>query len=133
MIKELEGLLSNKTVANGYGVNNYYGVRLPLLRNIAKTIAKEKRYEFFAEKHASFEELTLHAYAIGYLKEDIDTCEFLIPTLVFEEIENGSSRVSVLKTNAVWQGVTYKEDKPKVVSEIKKLVDNGEYKEGLWN
>ena len=74
MIKELEGLLSNKTVANGYGVNNYYGVRLPLLRNIAKTIAKEKRYEFFAEKHASFEELTIHAYAIGYLKEDIDTC-----------------------------------------------------------
>ena len=66
-------------------------------------------------------------------KEDIETCEFLIPTMVFEEIENGSSRVSVLKTNAVWQGVTYREDKPKVVEEIKKLVDNGEYKEGLWN
>lgn len=74
MIKELEELLPNKTVANGYGVNNYYGVRLPLLRNIAKTIAKEKRYEFFAENHTSFEELTIHAYAIGYLKEDIDTC-----------------------------------------------------------
>ena len=53
--------------------------------------------------------------------------------MVFEEIENGSSRVSVLKTNAVWQGVTYREDKPKVVAEIKKLVDNGEYKAGLWN
>ena len=74
MIKELEALLPNKTVANGYGVNNYYGVRLPLLRNIAKTIAKEKRYEFFAEKHASFEELTIHAYAIGYLKEDVEVC-----------------------------------------------------------
>ena len=65
-------------------------------------------------------------------KEDIDTCEFLIPTLVFEEIENGSARVEVLKTNAVWQGITYKEDKPKVVREIKTLVDNGEYTPGLW-
>ena len=51
---------------------------------------------------------------------------------VFEQIEDGSSRVKVLKTDAVWQGVTYREDKPSVVAEIKKLVDNGEYKEGLW-
>ena len=65
-------------------------------------------------------------------KNDHDVCEFLIPTLVFEEIENGSARVSVLKTDAVWQGVTYKEDKDKVVREIKRLVDNGEYVEGLW-
>ena len=66
-------------------------------------------------------------------KEDIDTCEFLIPTLVFEEIENKTARVEVLKTDAVWQGITYKEDKPKVVSEIKALVDNREYPSGLWN
>ena len=77
----------------------------------------EKRFPLFLDSH----------------KEDIETCEFLIPTLVFEEIEEGSSRVAVLKTDAVWQGVTYKEDKPKVVAEIKKLVDNGEYKEGLWD
>ena len=52
---------------------------------------------------------------------------------VFEEIENKAARVEVLKTNAVWQGITYKEDKPKVVSEIKALVDSGEYTQGLWN
>ena len=66
-------------------------------------------------------------------KEDIDTCEYLIPTVVFEQIENNVARVEVLKTDAVWQGITYKEDKPKVVSEIKALVDNGEYPAGLWN
>ena len=66
-------------------------------------------------------------------KDDIDTCEFLIPTLVFEEMEKGTARVEVLKTDAVWQGITYKEDKPKVVSELKTLVDNGEYASGLWN
>ena len=66
-------------------------------------------------------------------KEDITTCEYLIPSLVFEEMEKGLARVEVLKTDAVWQGITYKEDKPKVVSEIKALVDNGDYIPGLWN
>lgn len=66
-------------------------------------------------------------------QDDITTCEFLIPMLVFEQIENKSARVEVLKTDAVWQGITYKEDKDKVVSGIKELVINGEYPEGLWN
>ena len=76
----------------------------------------EKRFPEFLDSH----------------KEDIETCEYLIPTLVFEEIENKTARVEVLKTDAVWQGITYKEDKPKVVSEIKALVNAGEYPEGLW-
>ena len=65
-------------------------------------------------------------------KEDIDTCEYLIPSVVFEEIENKIATVEVLKTNAIWQGITYKEDKEKVVKEIKKLVDNNEYSKDLW-
>ena len=66
-------------------------------------------------------------------KDDATTCEFLIPSLVFEEMEKGTARVEVLNTDAVWQGITYKEDKPKVVSEIKALVDAGIYTAGLWN
>ena len=66
-------------------------------------------------------------------KEDIDTCEYLIPTVVFEQIERNMARVEVLKTDAVWQGITYKEDKDKVVAGIKELVDKGEYIPGLWN
>ena len=77
----------------------------------------EKRFPEFLESH----------------KDDIETCEFLIPSLVFEEMELGVSRVLVIDTDAVWQGITYKEDKPKVVAEIKALVDNGEYTPGLWN
>ena len=65
-------------------------------------------------------------------KDDMTTCEFLIPSVVFEEMEKEIARVEVLKTTAVWQGITYKEDKPKVVAEIKALVDNGEYTPGLW-
>ena len=74
MIKELKDILPEKEVKNIYGFDNYYGVRLPELRKIAKMIVNEKRYDYFDEKHNSFEELTIHAYAIGYLKEDINSC-----------------------------------------------------------
>ena len=65
-------------------------------------------------------------------KDNILKCEYLIPTIVFEEINKGLARVEVIKTNAVWQGITYREDKDKVVREIKALVDKGEYPEGVW-
>ena len=74
MIKELKEILLSNPVKSSYNFENYYGIRLPELRKIAKKIIKEKRYDFFNEKHDSFEELTIHAYAIGYLKEDINTC-----------------------------------------------------------
>ena len=76
MIEELKELIKDKQIIedNPCNFKNLYGVRLPELRKIAKLIVKEKRYEFFAEKHDSFEELTIHAYAIGYLKEDVDIC-----------------------------------------------------------
>lgn len=76
----------------------------------------EKRFPEFLEEH----------------KDNIKECEFLIPTLVFEEIEKGLARVKVLKTDAVWQGITYREDKDKVVREIKALVDSGEYPVGVF-
>ncbi len=65
-------------------------------------------------------------------KDDIEKSEFLIPSVVFDEISKGHATVKVLETTAVWQGITYREDKDKVVREIKALVDNGEYPEGVW-
>jgi UTP-glucose-1-phosphate uridylyltransferase len=83
-----------------------------------------KIFEYLEERFVSF--LEEH-------KDNMDTCEYLIPSVVFEQMENGSARVEVLDTDAVWHGITYKEDKPQVVAEIKALVDNGEYVPGLWN
>lgn len=76
----------------------------------------EKRFPEFLDSH----------------KNDLDKCEFLIPTIVFEQIENQEARVEVLETTAVWQGITYREDKEKVVSEIAALVEQGIYPENLW-
>lgn len=58
--------------------------------------------------------------------------EFLIPTVVDELVHEGTASLKLLPTNSVWFGVTYKEDKPGVVSALKKLVEKGEYKEGLY-
>ena len=53
--------------------------------------------------------------------------ECLLPSLVGELIEKGELDVSVLHSNARWFGVTYKEDKPAVQEELKKLHDMGVY------
>lgn len=82
MLKELEAILPKDKKVNIYGFKNHYGVRIPELRKIAKLIAKEKRYDFFNEKHSCFEEFTIHAFAIGYLKEDINFCLKLVKEFI---------------------------------------------------
>jgi hypothetical protein len=58
--------------------------------------------------------------------------EFFIPLVVNDVIVNKTATMEVLKSNARWFGVTYKEDKPYVTSEIQKLKDSGIYPENLW-
>ncbi|MDO5319261.1 MAG: nucleotidyltransferase [bacterium] len=57
--------------------------------------------------------------------------EWYIPFVVDEMIHEGKATVDVLPTDSSWFGVTYREDKPFVTSEIRKLVDAGEYPEKL--
>jgi hypothetical protein len=59
--------------------------------------------------------------------------EFYIPLGVDLAIQKGASTCRVLPTESQWFGVTYQEDKPRVVSEVKKLVDAGEYASPLWS
>lgn len=66
-------------------------------------------------------------------KNNLIESEFLIPDVVTELIKDKISKVKVIKTNAVWQGVTYKEDTPKVKKAISDLIKNGEYNYNLWD
>lgn len=59
--------------------------------------------------------------------------EYLLPSIVDMQIQNGRADVSVLETNDKWFGVTYKEDKPLVMASFKALVDAGVYKEKLFS
>lgn len=58
--------------------------------------------------------------------------EFFIPSVVNHLIVNNLGTMEVLKSDAKWFGVTYKEDKAYVTSEIQKLKDNGTYPKNLW-
>ncbi|MFY0714886.1 nucleotide-diphospho-sugar transferase [Seonamhaeicola sp. NFXS20] len=58
--------------------------------------------------------------------------EFYIPSVVNEILISGKATVKVLKSNAKWFGVTYKEDKKIVQNEIEKLINNKIYPTKLW-
>ena len=71
-------------------------------------------------------------------KDNLEKCEFLIPDVLFESIEEKFSTCKVIPTTSTWYGVTYKEDAPSVKESIKNLVvsednPNGEYPSDLWN
>ena len=53
--------------------------------------------------------------------------ECLLPALVDTLMHTQGLKVEVLSTDAVWFGVTYKEDKDYVAAELQKLHDNGTY------
>ena len=65
-------------------------------------------------------------------KDNILKCEYLIPDILTQAIKENYANTEVLPTTAKWIGVTYKEDKEKVVESIKKLVEANEYPNKLW-
>lgn len=58
--------------------------------------------------------------------------EFYIPTLVDELIRRGEATCRVLDTPSRWFGVTYSEDRPKVVAKFASLAKEGVYPSPLF-
>ena len=58
--------------------------------------------------------------------------EYLLPELIDEMIKSGATAVDVLPTTEKWMGVTYPDDKPQVMTGIRKQVTDGNYPENLW-
>lgn len=59
--------------------------------------------------------------------------EFYIPSAINNLLVHKICTMEVLKSNARWFGVTYKQDKEYVTTEIQKLKDNGVYPVNLWS
>jgi hypothetical protein len=58
--------------------------------------------------------------------------ENYVPATVNELVASGQARVKVLRTNDAWFGVTYREDRPRVVDSIAALIQKGKYPSTLW-
>ena len=58
--------------------------------------------------------------------------EMLVPNLVGRLLGEGLCTVDVMRSDDVWHGMTYREDKPEVVAAIRALIEAGEYPERLW-
>ena len=58
--------------------------------------------------------------------------EFYLPSVVNQQLEEGTARVRVLPCEEVWHGVTYREDLASVKEAICALKAAGVYEERLW-
>lgn len=59
--------------------------------------------------------------------------ECYIPNTVGELVRAKQARVKVLHSRDSWFGVTYREDRPRVVESIRRLIADGLYPEQLWS
>ena len=65
-------------------------------------------------------------------EEDLKA-EYLLPVLVGQLLQGNKIRVKVLRSEDAWFGVTYKEDREIVVSEVNKLIERGMYPSVLYS
>jgi len=58
--------------------------------------------------------------------------ELYIPSVLDQIIREGRGKVQVLTSPESWFGVTYPDDKPRVVEEVRQRIAAGQYPEQLW-
>ncbi len=58
--------------------------------------------------------------------------EVQLPVMVADMLDRGRAQVRVLSSGEKWFGVTYREDKPKVVAALQQKTEQGLYPEDLW-
>ena len=82
---------------------------------------------FWGFTPAIFEPLEVHFEAFLQARGQEPKSEYYLPSLVDSLIKAGEVECSVLQTESPWFGVTYPEDKARVVECIQKLTDAGVY------
>jgi hypothetical protein len=61
-----------------------------------------------------------------------EKAEFFIPTVVNTLVSRGEERLKVLRTPDSWFGITYRQDRPRVIEDIRRLIAQGDYPDRLW-
>ncbi|MBR5805472.1 MAG: nucleotidyltransferase [Oscillospiraceae bacterium] len=83
--------------------------------------------DFVREAWDGFGQFLDNAIATNPLKG-----EYYLPSVVTKLIDSDKATVKVLHSADKWYGVTYKEDKPKVVAALKHMHDIRTYPENMW-
>ena len=73
------------------------------------------------------------AFLAEGLRENPLKCEYFLPFVVDELLQEGKASVRVMTSDDKWYGVTYKEDKPMVTEALARLKKEGVYPQKLWN
>jgi len=70
----------------------------------------------------------------SFIRENAENprAEFYIPSMVNQLIKSGNFSVKVLNCEGKWFGMTYKEDRERVIKSIRKLIKQKIYPEKLW-
>lgn len=110
---------------------------------IAKPLSGEPSFKVDNDSICSMNMFLFTPYIFKILDEEIKNYfmehkdnllegEFLIPDVVEKSVNENKIKVKLMKTNALWYGVTYKEDASYVKDNINKMIVNGEYPKNLW-
>ena len=129
-----EGFLQTITERQGMSRNGgqivYKGEADESVRIPPDTIVSMNQMGFTLSVFEYFSE-----YFLSFLQNEGNDpkAEFALPTALNQVIASREEKVKILKTDASWFGVTYREDKPRVQSKIRELIDAGAYPEKLWD
>lgn len=115
--------IDDKIIAKPLDGDTEFTVEEDSLVSMNMLLFTPKIFDYLEEKLTKFLEIN---------KNDLSKCEFLIPDVVKDAIKEDRVEVDLLSTNAIWHGVTYKEDKEEVVKAIDELIKEKVYPNKLW-
>lgn len=98
-------------------------------REIAEEAIVSMNFWCFSPAYFTQTEEHFSAFLAQHLNTPKSEC--YIPTVVDDFVEKEQATCKVLPTTSNWFGVTYPDDKPRVVSAVAALIANGEYPENL--
>jgi len=110
---------------------------------ICEALESKKTFKVSKTTPAFMLMVGLNQSVYEYLKEDInlffkrnnnnlETCEYLLPTVINDMIKKKKTKVKLLSTPSTWMGITYKEDLAKLKDFINKKIEEGIYPSNLY-
>ena len=80
-----------------------------------------------------FSELEQDMSVFAENANDLRSEEFYLPSSVDAMIREGRGTARTFQAKGPWMGITYREDRPLVVTKLRELVSSGAYPERLWD